>query len=252
MRRFIISLIAFLYVAFAFGQQRKKQDFDPEISKYSLGLSAALQIPGGDLASRFGWNSNLGAHLNFKNKKNLLFSLEGAFLFGNILHESGILNSISTSSGNVIGVDGRFADIRFYERGYTLTASFGKLFPLSPKQGSGFFVKAGPSFLEHKIRIEVIGNTVPALSGEYQKGYDRLTNGFAFQESIGFLYLSNSRLINFFLCAESVQAFTKNRRIFNFDTIEKDNSSRLDILYGLRAGWIILLYKRKPAEYYYN
>jgi hypothetical protein len=252
MRLFIICLLGLLYCVPVNAQSGKKPEYDPDNSKFTLGLSAGVQIPDGDMAKRFGWNSNLGGQFVFKNKKNLLFSAEGSFVFGDILHENKILDQISTQSGNIIGADGRFADIRFYERGYNLNLSFGKLFTLSSKQGSGFYVKGGIGFLEHKIRIEVIGNNVPSLTDEYKKGYDRLTNGISFTEFAGFMYLGNTRLINFFIGVESTQAFTKNRRIFNFDTMEKDARSRVDILHGIRAGWIIMLYKRKPAEYYYN
>lgn len=236
----------------ALGQSQKKTEYDPNISRFTLGVSYAMQFPGADLADRFGWNSNIGGSFTYKNPKNLLFSAEGSFIFGTIINEKGVLNNISTTSGNIIGVDGRFADIRFYERGYYLNASFGKLFSVLKGNGSGVYVKAGGGFLEHKFRIEVIGNNVPQLNSEYQKGYDRLTNGFFMSQSAGFMYLSNTRYINFFIGLESIQAFTKNRRAFNFDTMEKDNKARLDMLYGLRAGWIILLYKRKPDEFYYR
>lgn len=252
MRLLLISSMVLLFGFSANAQQKRKFEFDPEISKYTLGVSAAIQTPAGDMAQRFGWNANLGGQFSYKNKKNLLFSVEGSFFFGDILNEDNILKNISTSSGSVIGIDGRFADVRFYERGYHLNFSFGKLFALASNTGSGFYVKGGPGFLEHKIRIEVIGNNLPQLTDDYKKGYDRLTNGLAFTESLGFMYMSNKRLINFFIALESTQAFTKNRRIFNFDTMEKDTHSRIDMLHGIRAGWIILLYKRTPAEYYYN
>jgi hypothetical protein len=31
-----------------------------------------------------------------------------------------------------------------------------------------------------------------------------------------------------------------------------DNTKRIDLLYGIRLGWIVPLYKQAPQEYYFN
>jgi hypothetical protein len=62
----------------------------------------------------------------------------------------------------------------------------------------------------------------------------------------------NRRRVNFFIGIEAVQAFTKNRRSFNFDTRSSDDSERSDRLLGLKAGWIIPLYKKVPNAYYFD
>ena len=109
----------------------------------------------------------------------------------------------------------------------------------------------GIGFLQHKKRIEVTGNVVPELTRDYRKGYDRLSNGPAITQFIGYHYLSNRRLINFFGGFEAIAALTKNRRGYNYDTMEYDNKQRFDLLYGIRFGWIIPLYKKKPKEFYF-
>ena len=102
--------------------------------------------------------------------------------------------------------------------------------------------------LQHKIRIE---GAAPQLMGEYKKGYDRLSNGLALGEFIGYVHLGKNHFINFFAGFEIIEAFTKNRRSFNIDTIEKDDTKRLDILSGFKFGWIIPLYRRNADEFYY-
>lgn len=110
----------------------------------------------------------------------------------------------------------------------------------------------GAGFLEHKIRIDVDKDDVPELSGDYLKGYDRLTNGLALTEFIGYMHCGNNRLINFIFGFELTQAFTQNRRDFNFDQMKKDDNKRLDLLYGIKLGWFFPLYRHAATSYYYN
>ena len=151
----------------------------------------------------------------------------------------------------VIGSDGYLGDIRIYERGYYGTFSIGRLFPVrKPNPNCGFFLQAGVGFMQHKIRIEDKKNAVPALDGAYKKGYDHLTNGLCLREFAGYLYTGNHRLVNFFGGLEMVQGFTKNRRDYNFNTGQSETKNRLDLLFGLRVGWIMPLYKQSPDKYY--
>jgi hypothetical protein len=113
-------------------------------------------------------------------------------------------------------------------------------------------INAGLGYLQHKIKIDDIGKRTPNLNPDYKKGYDRLTAGIAISQSIGFLYLSNNRLTNFFLVMDFTQGYTQSMRSFNFDTETKDTQKRWDLLFGPRLGVIIPLYKKMPNEFYYN
>lgn len=216
--------------------------------------TGGFSLPGGDLADRFGWNSHVGGSLLFKTTQNWLFGVSSAFLFGNQVEEDDVLDPLRTEGGAILDRNGEFADILLLQRGYTVFGHFGKQFPWwGPNPNSGFVFLAGLGFIEHRIRIQDNnGNTVPALTGEYKKGYDRLTNGLGLRQEIGYHYLSNRRLVNFYVGLEVTQAFTRNRRSLNFDTRQTDTSDRFDLLYGLKAGWIIPLYKRVPREFYYD
>jgi hypothetical protein len=109
----------------------------------------------------------------------------------------------------------------------------------------------GGGMLQHKILIDNEDRNVPSISGDYKKGYDRLSNGFALREFIGYQFLSNYRLINFYAGVEFIQAWTKCRRIVNFDTMQRDLTKRHDLLIGIRVGWLLPIYNRMPDEYYY-
>jgi hypothetical protein len=216
-----------------------------------LGISYGLFEPGGDLDDRFGTASIIGGQALYKTRKNWVYGFNGGFIFGNKVNEEGLLDAISTSNGQVIGLDGLYADVRIFERGYMVGATFGKLFSFKrPNPNSGILVTAGTGFIQHKIRIETIGNTVPALRKEYLKGYDHLTNGWQLNEFVGYVYFSNKQLLNFFGGFEFVQGFTQNRRDFNFDNPDNDKGKRLDLMYGVKLGWILPLYKKKPAAFY--
>jgi hypothetical protein len=82
------------------------------------------------------------------------------------------------------------------------------------------------------------------------KGYDRLTNGLSLNQFIGYYHLSNNRLINFYIGAQGTEGITQSRREWNLDTQTHDTAKRLDMLFGLRAGWILNLYQRAPNDYY--
>lgn len=218
-----------------------------------FGVSYSYQLSGGDLKKRFGNNSNIGAMLVVKTKSNWLVGADYSFLFGNKIKESGILDSIKTGTGHIIDKNGQYAETRLFERGYTVSAKFGKLFPLlSPNRNSGFIFMLSGGMLQHKIRIEDIGNNSPQLSKEYRKGYDRLTNGLSVSEFVGYLFLSNNRILNAFAGFEFTQAFTQSRRSYNFDTMQRDTQKRMDYLNGFRLGLILPLYKRGPQDFYYE
>ena len=212
----------------------------------------SYQIPGGDLASQFGSNSTIGGGLIFKTKTNWLFGAEGNYMFGqNVKNNDLLLNGISTKDGFVIDANGYYADIVFYERGFNFFAKFGKLISLlAPNPNSGFSLVAGVGYIQDKIRITTTGNTVPQLIGDYKKGYDRLNGGIALTGSLGYLFLSNTRLLNFSLGFEFMQAWTNPYRSRDFDTGKQDTRKLNSQFYSIKACWIIPLYRRVPKEFY--
>ncbi len=226
---------------------------DSAISFFVIGGTFAYQIPGGDLSDRFGNDFNVGGTFQWKTNKNWIFGIDGNFIFGEDIKENTILDKISTSQGFIINEAGFYADVFLYERGFMFQGKAGKIFPvMGPNPNSGLMATLGVGLLQHKIRIEDKGNTAPQVSEEYKKGYDRLTNGLSLTEFIGYVNFGNHRLVNFQAGFEFTQAFTKSRRNYNFDTMMRDDKSRIDLLMGIRLAWIIPLYKQAPRAYYYN
>lgn len=213
----------------------------------------AFQLPGHDLADRFGNNTTIGGGFLYKFKSNLLAGIEGGFLYSeNIKEEDKYLQLISTSDGYVISEGGTFAGVFFHQRGFNLSARFGGIIPVvGPNPNSGLMLLGGAGFLQHKIRIEVTENNVPQLRDDYKKGYDRLTNGPSISQFIGYVHFDNNRTINFHVGLEFTQAWTKSRRPFDFDRMQPDTQKRFDSLWGIRIGWVLPMIKRSPQAYYY-
>lgn len=253
-KKSLIISLAFLLVGLEYLAQVNLKDSN--VVAPMVCSSYALQVPGADMAERFGINSAIGLQFLLKNKKNWIYGLSGDFIFGSLVKEKGIMDSIKTSDGFLIAGNGKLVDTRLLERGFSSFLKFGKMFSgFGPNKNSGIVAIVGMGFIQHKIRIELIdgdNETTPQLNDEMKKGYDRLSNGVAFSQSVGYLYLGNNRITNFYAGLEVIEAFTKNRRSFDYDLMKKDDQQRTDILFGIRVGWILPLYKRAPKEFYTN
>jgi len=217
-----------------------------------LNFQFGFHAPGGDLAGRFGGNSSVGGGLDFMTQKNLLLGFQANLHFGNKVDED-VLTTLRNNEGLIFGDESGIANVQLRERGLYLGGHAGKIFRLSKNSRSGIRVTSGIGFFQHKIRIQndpVV--FVSQLSSNYKKGYDRLTNGVAFTEFIGYHILSKNRLVNFVAGFEFTQAFTASRRSFNFDTRTKEKGSRLDLLTGIRIGWSLPFYiGENPDEIQY-
>jgi hypothetical protein len=249
MKKLILTLI--LFSATLLGVNAQSSVKDSIIKCVLVSPSFSLQFPGGDMADRFGTNSTVGVSVAIKNKKNWTFSLEGNFIFGSQIKEASIFSNLTVDGGFIVGSDGLYADIRAFQRGYTVFGNVGKIIPYKgPNPNCGIYVQAGVGFLQHKIRIEDKKNAVPSLQGDYLQGYDRLTNGLALRQFIGYAYLGNKRLVNFFGGIEFVEGFTQGRRNFNYSTGLSDTGKRFDFLMGVKLGWIMPFYKQAPDKFY--
>ncbi|MFZ1664265.1 MAG: hypothetical protein WBO28_01915 [Flavobacteriales bacterium] len=240
-------------VAFAAPSYAQSGLRDTSIAMVPVTLSYAYQVPGGSMADRFGNNHNIGLSAARKFKSNYLLGLEGSFMFGNQVVDRSILKELVTTNGVIVDQDGNPASILLYERGYTIFGTAGVLIPVAgPNPNSGMLLKVGGGYMRHKLLIESQNNVVPALEGEYAKGYDRLTAGPAALLFVGYQHLSNNRRVNFMVGFEMQLGFTQSLRPFNFDTGRPGDTGRLDFLNGLRAGWTLPIYRAKDDRQFYQ
>lgn len=229
-----------------------KSQNDTALTIPLLGVHFGGQLPGGDLAKRFGFNLNAGGCFLVKHSSRFVFGLESNYLFGSQVRED-VLQQLTTPEAFVIDNEGYPADLRVTERGFNVMGIGGYVFDWwSPNQNSGVMMTLGVGYLQHYINFYDASQKVAAVNGKMRYGYDRLTDGIALSQFIGYLYLSDNRLSNFYIGAEFYEAFTKSVRGFNFDTGQFDKGKRLDLLFGIRVGWILPLYKKMAIGDYYN
>ncbi|MCO6480491.1 MAG: hypothetical protein J5I94_27865 [Phaeodactylibacter sp.] len=253
MRNAIMATLVSCLPLFLFGQR---------YSEYALNkgnallfkLSYAGHKPGGDMEARFGNNFSFGGGAELiTGKGNWILGADFAYIFGSQVKED-VLASLRTPEGFIIGNNRNYADIQLRERGFYVGALVGKLIGIGKANPrSGIRITLGAGLLQHKIRIQDDPSSgVPQLDENYKKGYDRLSNGLAFSQFIGYQILSLDKRVNFYAGLEFIQGFTMNRRDFNFDTRTKEDTERTDLLYGIRAGWVIpLFFGQEAGEVYY-
>ena len=245
-------LLALLVWNPLFGQRGESAKTD-QSGVLLFNLSYGGQVPGGDLADRFGINGYLGAGLDYLLANNWAFGFEGHILFGSEV-KNDVLSILRNPEGGIYADNGTLAEVTLRERGFYLGAHLGKLIPVSAaNRRSGIRINLGAGLLQHKVRVQEDPQAfVPQIAGDNKKGYDRLTNGLALNQFIGYQYLSKNRRINFFVGFDLTQAFTQNRRSWNFDTLGVDTAKRLDLLFGFRAGWSLPFYLGEdPEEIFY-
>ncbi|MEO5673464.1 MAG: hypothetical protein ABIQ74_02350 [Chitinophagales bacterium] len=247
---FIIILLTFLR-SNILNAQPGTNIIDTAVNAKLLSLSYAFQVPFADMASRFGSNHNIGTAFTFKMAHNLMIGAEGNFLFGGNIREDTIIDGLFTSQGFFIGTNGIAESVILFERGFSFFGKAGKLFTVGGSNpNSGLNVMVGAGFLQHKIKIDDPDKAVPFVDGEYSKGYDRLTNGFAISQYAGYLHLDARRFLNFNAGIEIIEAFTQNRRDFNFDQMKKDDSERVDILLSFKLSWVLPFYGKGEQRFY--
>jgi hypothetical protein len=253
----LLRLLPFFIIAFILFPFPGKAQVNVKDSALNISMfypTYGYSMPGGDLADRFGFSHQIGVGFMFKAKTGWSFSLEGNYIFRDgVKNPASILSGIATSDGHIIDEGGVFANVMLLERGYSLFAKVGKLFPvIGPNPNSGLLVQFGAGMLQHKIRIEVPNNTAPQLRGDYKKGYDHMCTGPAITEFVGYQHLGNQRKLNFYAGFDFVQAYTFSRRSYYFNEKIIPDEKRIDLLSSIKIGWYLPLYnKTRQAFYYY-
>ena len=205
--------------------------------------------PAGDLQDRFGNHAKLGISVEYLTENNLFFGLEGSFFFGTEVKEDP-LAIIRTDGGEIIGNDRLLAAVGLRKRGLQNQLTLGKLFPIGPKR-SGIRLTAGLGYWWHWIRIQDDSRTVAQLTGDYRKGYDRMTAGFSTSQFVGWQHLGNRRRINWTLGFEAIQGYTRGIRAWDFGAMQAMNDARFDMYIGVKAVWTLPFYLKGADKIYY-
>jgi hypothetical protein len=226
---------------------------DSAINMHLVGVQYSMYWPGGDMADRFGKVNSFGITYGYKLKNNFYFEFSYGYIWGNEVKETDILSNIKDTNGLVIDNQGLLTPVYMELRGHEFFLGVGKIFPvIGPNPNSGLFLSLHGGLLQHKVAFSYLSEVLPQLVGDYPKGYDRLCNGFALKENIGYINLSNNNYMNWTLGFEFIQAFTESRREWNIDMQQQDTKRRLDLLFGFNLQIRLPFYKKAPDEFYYK
>lgn len=262
MRLIIFTIVLLLQVNIVFGQDNLFAPADKKQTRHGFILNGngGIDMPGADMAKRFGSSFRLGPAVMYKTSSNWLFGAKFDFIIGKNVTEDSLMINIrdkyATYSHNLyefINNDGQRIGVPVYERGYAVGAMAGKIFPLAalhPDNGITILTTAG--IMQHRIDIYDKDKSVMSIRGQYLKGYDRLSNGAFVEQYVGYSYFANNKLINFTIGLDFLAGFTQGRRDYLFDVMRPDNAKRLDILYGIRAGWFIPIFKKKSEDLFFE
>ena len=204
-----------------------------------VNLSYKAAIPVGSLALRYGFMNGAGLDLYYKTKKNILLGINANLFFGRSVKNVDYINIFKDPvQGYLFTNDGTPVNVAASMRGSQFMGVLGKLLPVFKKKPQlSVLLQAGAGFLQHKYLFSA--PNALQFSKEYLKGYDRLSNGFAFSEQAGICNFGLNRLINFNIGIEATQAFTKNRRFYDYATKGTDTKNYLDMLIALKCSWVL-------------
>jgi hypothetical protein len=239
------NLLIFSILLLSFwANAQKKTDSNAQkgitiLSNFSCGIAK----PGKDLAIRFGTNNTVAIGVELMtNKRNWIVGSDFSYFFSKKVNEDPLAKLINYDT-YIYGNDKGLSSYLLRERGFIFQGYIGKLFSLHKDvKRSGFRVTLGAGYMQHKIRLQDDSRSITQLSGDYKKGYDRLTGGLSLSQYIGYQYLSNNRRVNFSIGFDLSQGFTKSLRDWDFDLKSKNTASRIDLLYGIRATWTLPFY----------
>lgn len=218
-----------------------------------FGVNAGFDLPGADMAKRFGVSYRIGPSVMYKTEKNWMFGAKCDWIFGNQIKEDSLMWNIKDRDGVFITNQGDRQGVGTFERGYAIGLQAGKIFPLSKTAtNSGILVLTGVGFMQHKINIFNKDQVIPQLNKQYRKGYDRLTNGMYVEQFVGFNNFDKRGALNFHIGFDIMAGFTKGRRDYQFDLMRKDDKSRVDLLFGIRGGWYIPIFRSKSEEIFFE
>lgn len=232
-----------------------QRDVSKPISTPYIGIHYGPNWTGGDLAERYGFTNSLGTHSGYKTERNWIYGVDANFFFGNDVKIEGLIQNIRDSHGQVINTSGTPSVVLLYNRGFNVNASVSKIIPIwSPNPNSGIMIQLTAGYVWHKLRIESQEDEIPQLQGDYLQGYDRLTTGLSTSQFLGYNFMADRGILNFYGGVYFQQGFTKNQRdIFLDHPNEPANKDlRIEHMLGLRFGWLIPIYKREVKDYYFN
>jgi hypothetical protein len=248
MKKYLMPVVLFLFAVQVKGQVNLD---DSIVSANIVNIDLGFGFPAADMAARFGPHATVGGGYQYKTANNWIFGLNGTYIYGYVVKEDSILDVLKNDDGFLIGTDGLLYDPILWEQGFDFKFQAGKITSLfSINTNSGLAFMGGIGFLQHNIWIYIDEQAVPQLDKEYRKGYDRLSNGLMLNQYIGYYFFSNKNFVNFRAGFDIDEAFTQNRRSYNYDTQIADDEQRFDMMITFKLSWNLPLFEKPQRKFY--
>jgi hypothetical protein len=211
-----------------------------------------LDQPIMDYGKRFGPCYKIGGSILRKNASNMFFGLRMDFVLGNNIKEDSVTWNWYNSAGYAIDNNGQPRNPALFQRGYQVGVDVGKVFNVwAANSNSGLTWLSSYGFMQYRINIFDQDNGFAQFAGEYEKGYDRLTNGLFTEQFIGYTYLGKSKSLNFVFGAQLNYARNGGRRTWLYDVNRSGLDQRNDASIGLKLMWLVPRYVKAVEETYY-
>ena len=248
MRRFLLPFACVVW-GFASGQTRAVRD--SSLTAVHVHLLGGGAVPAGDLAERYGAGGQFGIGAGVKWKSRWFTGVEAVWGFGAPVREAGVLANLLTPDGSLIDNEGQVALLQVTGRSGLFLLQAGRLFRLpGGPANSGLLATVGAGSFHHRVHFENTENEITQLDDPYLAGYDRLAWGPAVRTSLSWWNMSDDGLRNWFVGVEALQAQTLPQRALNFDTGVSETGRRFDATFGLRAGWVVHMYRRPNRDFW--
>ena len=244
-----IGTVICLFLLYSIGiQAQESEDGKSPRAGWLVGITYAFNASAGDLADRYGVSFQVGGGVSYKTSSNFLFDADFQYQFGRDVKQDP-LAGIRDENGEIVGDNNEIALVFLRQRGYMAALRINKIFPLAiENQDSGIRVGLGAGYTQNWIRVQVDTRNAPQVTGDYTKGYDRLTGGPVLQGILGYQHLSNDNRINFYIGAEYSLAFAKGQREVQYDLQDAWTDSFSDQMISLRAAWYLPFYSERTGE----
>jgi len=250
MKNKILASISFLALSTVSLAQNSVADKGVGMSLFQF--QAGYYSAAGDFAELYGNPVEIGFSYAYKTPKNILFGMDFGFQFGsNVKDEGSLFRKLRNDRNEIVGIEGEAISILVSQRGYAGGLYIGKIFPIiGPNPNSGLVIKLGLDYFEHRTWIEIRQDEYAPLEGDYRKGYDRKRAGLALNQFIGYQHFDNSKKINFYAGFDFYQGFTGDYRSYNIDQMAITDGDYLDLLFGIKLGWVFPVYRQVADKFY--
>ena len=92
--------------------------------------------------------------------------------------------------------------------------------------------------LNKQLPIDIVVHDVQRMLGKPHARFDAISRSYDY-----FIHKQKEPFLKYISSEYNFQDY-------DFDKMKKDNTKRLDLLYGIKGAWILPLYKKTPQEYY--